>query len=68
MAASSINATKTIGVVQKIQRKLGYVNNIAMDGKDDPGLIKRYGKDKKPKILFFLGENLLLHLMNFESL
>jgi len=53
MAASSSNATKTIGVVQKIQRKLGYVNNIAMDGKNDPGLIKRYGKDKKPKILFF---------------
>ena len=53
MAASSINAKKTIGVVQKIQRKLGFVNTIAMDGKEDPGLLKRYGKDKKPKILFF---------------
>ena len=53
MAASSSLAKKTIGVVQKIPRKLGYLNNIAMDGNKDPALVKRYGKDKKPKILFF---------------
>jgi len=52
MAASSDLAKKTIGVVQKIPRKLGYLNNIAMDGTNDPGLIARFGKDKKPKILF----------------
>ena len=52
MAASSDLAKKTIGVVQKIPRKLGYLNNIAMDGTNDPGLKIRFGKDKKPKILF----------------
>ena len=52
MAASSDLAKKTIGVVQKIPRKLGFLNNVAMDGKNDPGLMARFGKDKKPKILF----------------
>tara|TARA_R110002073_G_scaffold45376_4_gene125138 strand:- start:3038 stop:11632 length:8595 start_codon:yes stop_codon:yes gene_type:complete len=52
MAASADLAKKTIGVVQKIPRKLSYLNSIAMDGKNDTALKARFGADKKPKILF----------------
>lgn len=52
MSASADLAKKTIGVVQKIPRKLSYLNSIAMDGSKDASLKARFAKGEAPKILF----------------